>query len=139
MVAVLLVRVSLGVEQVNDRRLELPREQRATAPHEGGVIGIDDSGDRKDGPATGHVGRRWLGRLGKMDNGIVTVTTVWTDGHVNYPLDATPYTPRPPRGPRPFRPGLPHEPAAGHRSRGPQEGGGLRPPGGGRRLHLLGQ
>jgi hypothetical protein len=28
------------------------------------------------------VGRQWLGRLGKTDNGIVTVTTVWTDGRV---------------------------------------------------------
>ncbi|MER6076628.1 hypothetical protein ABT187_49930 [Streptomyces sp. NPDC001817] len=36
------------VEQVNDRRLELPREQPATAPHDGGVIVIDDSGDRED-------------------------------------------------------------------------------------------
>lgn len=31
--------------------------------------------------------------LGKTDNGIVTVTTVWTDGRVYYPLHATPYTP----------------------------------------------
>src|SRR4051812_29635203 len=61
-------------EQVNDRRLELLREQPATAPHEGGVIVIDDSGDRKDGTATANVGRQWLGRLGKTDNGIVTVT-----------------------------------------------------------------
>ncbi|MFI6494763.1 hypothetical protein [Streptomyces sp. NPDC050564] len=29
-------------EQVNDRRLELLREQPATAPHEGGVIVVDD-------------------------------------------------------------------------------------------------
>ncbi|MDX2539683.1 transposase [Streptomyces scabiei] len=54
---------------------------------------IDDSGDRKDGTTTAHVGRQWLGRLGKTDNGIVTVTTVWTDGRVYYPLRATPYTP----------------------------------------------
>nr|WP_234436339.1 transposase [Streptomyces sp. NRRL S-813] len=54
---------------------------------------IDDSGDRKDGTATVHVGRQWLGRLGKTDNGSVTVTTVWTDGRVYYPLHATPYTP----------------------------------------------
>lgn len=80
-------------EQVNDRRLELLREQRATAPHGGGVIVIDDSGDRKDGTATAHVGRQWLGWLGKTGNGIVTVTTVWTDGRVYYPLHATPYTP----------------------------------------------
>jgi hypothetical protein len=80
-------------EQVNDRRLELLREQQATAPHDGGVIVIDDSGDRKDGTATAHVGRQWLGRYGKTDNGIVTVTTVWTDGRVYYPLHAAPYTP----------------------------------------------
>ncbi|WP_372408842.1 IS701 family transposase [Streptomyces luteireticuli] len=79
--------------QVNDRRLELLRGQAATAPHDGGVIVIDDSGDRKAGTATAHVGRQWLGRLGKTDNGIVTVTTVWTDGRVYYPLHAQPYTP----------------------------------------------
>ncbi|MDN3029609.1 transposase [Streptomyces sp. S.PB5] len=80
-------------EEVNDRRLELLREQSATAPHDGGVIVIDDSGDRKDGTAAAHVGRQWLGRYGKTDNGIVTVTTVWTDGRVYYPLHARPYTP----------------------------------------------
>jgi SRSO17 transposase len=80
-------------EQVNDRRLELLRGQAATAPHDSGVIVIDDCGDRKDGTATAHVGRQWLGRLGKTDNGIVMVTTVWTDGRVYYPLHATPYTP----------------------------------------------
>ncbi|MFF4346339.1 transposase [Streptomyces sp. NPDC001530] len=80
-------------EQVNDRRLELLREQPATALHDGGVIVIDDSGDRKDGMATEHVGRQWLGRYGKTDKGIVTVTTVWTDGRMYYPLHATPYTP----------------------------------------------
>ncbi|MEU9188490.1 transposase [Streptomyces sp. NPDC048484] len=78
---------------VNDRQLELLRGQSVTAPHDGGVIVIDDSGDRKDGTATANVGRQWLGRLGKTDNGIVTVTTVWIDGRVYYPLHATPYTP----------------------------------------------
>ncbi|MEU5438765.1 transposase [Streptomyces sp. NPDC020719] len=66
--------------KINDRRLELIRADPATAPHDRGVLVIDDSGDRKDGTATAHVGRQWLGRLGKTDNGIVTVTTVWTDG-----------------------------------------------------------
>ncbi|MEI5102968.1 IS701 family transposase [Streptomyces sp. PmtG] len=80
-------------ELVNDRRLELLREQQATAPHDGGVIVIDDSGDRKDGTATAHVGRQWLGLLGKTDSCIVTVTTVWTDGRIYYPLHAQPYTP----------------------------------------------
>ncbi|MFD1276231.1 transposase [Streptomyces kaempferi] len=49
-------------EQINDRRLELLREESATAPQDGGVIVIDDSGDRKDGRATSHVGSSgWAG------------------------------------------------------------------------------
>jgi len=48
-------------EQVNDRRLELPRADPATAPHGGGVLVIDDSGDRKDGTRTAHVGRQLAG------------------------------------------------------------------------------
>jgi hypothetical protein len=39
------------------------------------------------------VGRQWLGRYGKTDNGVVTVTTVWADERVYYPLHARPYTP----------------------------------------------
>jgi hypothetical protein len=57
------------------------------------VLVIDDSGDRKDGTATAHVGRQWLGRYGKTDNGIVTVTTVWADARLYYPLHAVPCTP----------------------------------------------
>ncbi|WP_443667649.1 IS701 family transposase [Kibdelosporangium banguiense] len=79
--------------KVNDRRLELLLSDPATAPHSGGVLVIDDSGDRKDGSATAHVGRQWLGRYGKTDNGVVTVTTVWADERVYYPLHAEPYTP----------------------------------------------
>jgi DDE superfamily endonuclease len=78
---------------VNDRRLDLLRADPATAPHGGGVLVIDDSGDRKDGTATAHVGRQYLGRYGKTDNGVVTVTTVWADERVYYPVHAVPYTP----------------------------------------------
>jgi DDE superfamily endonuclease len=79
--------------RVNDRRLELLAGDPATAPHGGGVLVIDDSGDRKDGVKTAHVGRQWLGRYGKTDNGVVTVTTVWADERVCYPVHAVPYTP----------------------------------------------
>src|SRR5947209_9419217 len=80
-------------EQVNDRRLELLLSDRATAPHGGGGLVIDDSGDRKDGTKTAHVGRQWLGRYGKTDNGVVTVTTLWADERLYYPVHAVPYTP----------------------------------------------
>jgi SRSO17 transposase len=52
-----------------------------------------DSGDRKDGSRTAHVGHQWLGRYGKTDNGVVTVTTVWAGERLYYPVDAVPYTP----------------------------------------------
>jgi hypothetical protein len=78
---------------VNARRLELLPADPVTAPHEGGVLVIDDSGDRKDGTKTAHVGRQWPGRYGKTDNGVVTVTTVWADERVYYPVHAVPYTP----------------------------------------------
>src|SRR5204863_5913720 len=81
------------LDRVNARRLELLRADPATVPHGGGVLVIDDSGDRKDGAKTAHVGRQWLGRYGKTGNGVVTVTTVWADGRVYYPVDAVPYTP----------------------------------------------
>src|SRR5258707_4814192 len=80
-------------ERVNTRRLELLRADPATAPHGGGVLVIDDSGDRKDGIKTAHVGHQYLGRYGKTDNGVVTVTTVWADERLYYPLHAVPYTP----------------------------------------------
>ena len=80
-------------ERVNARRLELLLADPATAPHGGGVLVIDDSGDRKDGAKTAHVGHQWLGRYGKTDNGVVTVTTVWADERLYYPVHAVPYTP----------------------------------------------
>jgi DDE superfamily endonuclease len=80
-------------DRVNGRRLELLLASLATAPHGGGVLVIDDSGDRKDGSKTAHVGHQWLGRYGKTDNGVVTVTTVWADERLYYPVHAVPYTP----------------------------------------------
>ncbi|MFD7407504.1 transposase [Streptomyces sp. NPDC059866] len=52
-------------EQVNDRRLELLRERRGDRAARRRSDVLDDSGDRKDGRATAHVGRQWLGRHGK--------------------------------------------------------------------------
>src|SRR6266545_597301 len=80
-------------EKVNARRLELLAADPVTAPHEGGVLVVDDSGDRKDGHATAHVARQYLGSVGKTDNGIVAVPTLWADERVYYPLHVVPYTP----------------------------------------------
>src|SRR6266704_1202613 len=45
------------------------------------------------GAETVHVGHQWLSRYGKTDNGVVTVTTMWADERLYYPVDAVPYTP----------------------------------------------
>ncbi|CAM3813012.1 transposase [Polaromonas hydrogenivorans] len=80
-------------EAVNARRLALLRNEPATAPSAGGVLVIDDTGDRKEGRATDHVARQYLGSVGKIDNGIVAVTTLWADEAHDYPLHVAPYTP----------------------------------------------
>jgi hypothetical protein len=80
-------------EQVNQRRIELLRADPATAPHARGVLVIDDTGDRKDGTRTAHVARQYLGSVGKTDNGIVAVTSLWADPRCYWPLHAVPYTP----------------------------------------------
>jgi len=80
-------------EQLNQRRLELLVADPATAPNDHGALVIDDSGDRKAGSKTAHVARQWLGSLGKTDNGIVAVTSLWADERVYWPVDVVPYTP----------------------------------------------
>jgi SRSO17 transposase len=80
-------------EQVNDRRVRLLCQDPATAPHDGGVLVLDDTGDRKDGTATAHVARQYLGSVGKIDNGIVAVTSLWADERCYWPVHAVPYTP----------------------------------------------
>jgi len=80
-------------EAVNQRRIELLCADAATAPHAQGVLVIDDTGDRKDGNATAHVARQYLGSVGKTDNGIVAVTSLWADPRCYWPLHAVPYTP----------------------------------------------
>lgn len=89
-------------EQLNQRRVELLVADPATAPHDQGVLVLDDTGDRKAGRHTAHVARQYLGSVGKTDNGIVAVTSLWADERVYWPVDVVPYTPacRLPKGKR---------------------------------------
>jgi hypothetical protein len=75
------------------RRLELLCRDPATRPHDGGVLIIDETGDRKDGTKTAHVAHQYLGSVGRIANGIVSVTSLWADEDVYYPLHVAPYTP----------------------------------------------
>lgn len=80
-------------DAVNTRRLELLLTDPSTQPHEQGVLIIDDTGIRKDGTKTAHVARQYLGSLGKVDNGLVAVSSVWADERIYYPLHVQPYEP----------------------------------------------
>lgn len=91
-------------QQVNARRVALlcadpqtaPTAPTApwaqTAPTAQGVLIIDEHGDRKWGSKTAHVGRQYLANLGKTDNGVVSVTSLWADEGIYYPLHYEPYT-----------------------------------------------
>lgn len=73
--------------------LKLLCDDPLIAPTADGVLVVDDTGDRKDGCATDHVARQYLGSVGKVDNGIVAVTTLWANEQRYYPLHVMPYTP----------------------------------------------
>ena len=78
---------------VNQRRLELLMAGSATAPTASGALVIDETGDRKWGDKTAHVGRQYLGSMGKIENGVVSVHSLWADEQRYYPLEVEPYTP----------------------------------------------
>ncbi|WP_369354829.1 transposase [Streptomyces sp. cg2] len=52
-------------ETVNTGRLKPLRADSTIAPQAGGVLVVDDSGHRKDGAVTTHVGKQCLGSVGK--------------------------------------------------------------------------
>jgi len=79
--------------EVQRQRLDMLLEDPLTAPTGQGVLVIDEHGDRKAGTHMAHVGRQYLGNLGKVDNGVVSVTSLWADEGIYYPVDFEPYTP----------------------------------------------
>jgi DDE superfamily endonuclease len=76
------------------RRVEVLRADPATAPTADGVLVLDETGDRKWGTKTAHIGRQYLGSIGKVDSGVVTVSSLWADERVYWPLAVEPFTPK---------------------------------------------
>lgn len=74
-----LTESSWDPQEVNRRRVQMLLEDPQTAPVESGALVIDETGDRKDGKATAHVGKQYLGGIGKIDNGVVSVSSVYAD------------------------------------------------------------
>ncbi|MEJ7841202.1 MAG: IS701 family transposase [Rubrobacter sp.] len=81
------------LDAVSTRRLELLGAEPGSAPDGNGVLIIDEHGDRKDGKKTAHVGKQYLANIGKVDNGVVSASSLWADEEVYYPLEVEPYTP----------------------------------------------
>lgn len=79
-------------DQINQQRLALLSQHEATCAQEQGVLVIDETGDRKWGSETAHVGKQYLGSVGKIDNGVVSVSSLWADERLYYPIAFAPYT-----------------------------------------------
>ena len=80
-------------EAINQRRFALLAQQPTTAPHAQGVLVMDETGDRTWGTKPAHVGRQYLGSIGQIDNGVVSVSSLWADPRLYAPLEVEPYTP----------------------------------------------
>jgi hypothetical protein len=78
-------------KKVNERRLQVMQQCSQTKIKRGFTLIIDDSGHRKSGKETAGIGRQYLGEIGKIDNGVVLVTTHLYDGVKSLPLDVELY------------------------------------------------
>jgi hypothetical protein len=76
-----------NADELNEQRLNVISQCRQTRIKSGFSLIIDDSGHRKSGEHTPGVGRQYIGQFGKVDNGIVTVTSHAFDGTKGLPLD----------------------------------------------------
>jgi SRSO17 transposase len=73
------VRVDWDAQAVTTRRLQLLRSDTRTAPTAATVLLIDETGDRKAGTKTAHVGRQEMANRGKIATGVVSVSSLWAD------------------------------------------------------------
>jgi uncharacterized protein YhbP (UPF0306 family) len=79
--------------QISHRRIAPLQADPATAPHSRGPLMMDATAGREDCAQTAQVGRQNPGSIGKIDNGIVAVTSVWADLPCYCPLHVMPCTP----------------------------------------------
>jgi SRSO17 transposase len=78
---------------LNRRRLSLWQKRPDLAPHAQGVLIVDETGDRKRGHGIVLAAQQYIGRLGHTANGVVSVTSHWSDGQRHVPLGVRAYRP----------------------------------------------
>jgi SRSO17 transposase len=80
-------------EALNQRRLQMWQAHSFLGPHAQGVLIVDETGDPKRGHRIELVAQQYLGKLGHVAGGVVSVTSQWTDGTRQVPLGVKPYRP----------------------------------------------
>lgn len=80
-----------AVESLRKRRLELLKKALGGRSF---ILCIDETGDRKKGKSTDYVARQYIGNLGKVENGIVSVNAYGILGTTVFPLLFKVFKPR---------------------------------------------
>ena len=80
-----------SVQEVRKRRLTLLRQALAGRSF---VLCIDETGDHKKGHSTDYVAHQYIGNLGKLENGIVSVNAYGILDHITFPLLFKVFKPR---------------------------------------------
>lgn len=80
-----------SVEGLRTRRLELTLKMLKGKLFK---LVIDETGDKKKGNSTDYVARQYIGNLGKVDNGIVSVNAYGVLGELTFPLMFKVFKPR---------------------------------------------
>jgi SRSO17 transposase len=75
------------------RRYRLNKIKKALKGNAITVV-IDETGDRKKGRKTDYVARQYLGSIGKIDNGIVSVNAYGVYCHITFPLIVKVFKPK---------------------------------------------
>jgi SRSO17 transposase len=72
-----------STEELRRKRLRITQEALQGEPI---TVIIDETGDRKKGKKTDYVARQYLGSIGKVDRGIVSVNAYGLWRHITFPL-----------------------------------------------------
>jgi SRSO17 transposase len=81
---------SWSVEALRARRLALTR---AAVGKQAITLCLDETGDRKKGSSTDYVARQYIGNVGKVDNGLVSVNAYGVVAGLTFPLAFEVYKP----------------------------------------------
>ncbi len=80
-------------DTLNQRRLKRWKTHPSLGPHAHGVLIVDETGDPKRGSRIVLAAQQYLGKLGHVANGVVAVTSHWTDGSRHVPVGVKAYRP----------------------------------------------